>query len=350
MVAVGTTIVAGVGRQNQQDLLLWALAIAVGRGMPMPSALEAFADLRRGRSRRRLLALARLLNDGAPLPDALALVPGTLPGEATALLAVGWRSGHLPEALRQAAATRGQWRPVRAGVVARLAYLSALLLLMTVIVGFELVFVLPKFEAIFNDFGIPLPTITMTVIQASHVIMKFGWPIFLVMMVFELVFPLTLPLSLGGWLDDFLPWLDRLFPSRHSAAILRALACVAEEEQPLSSAIAALLRHYPGGWIQGRLARVLRELDDGGDCFLALRNQGLIRPADAAVLESARRVGNLTWALRETAAGAERRAILRIETWIVSLSTLVLIGAGVLVLVLTSAFFVPVITLIEALA
>src|SRR3954467_11481165 len=37
--AVAATIVAGVRRQTHQDILLWALAIAVGRGMPMPSAL-----------------------------------------------------------------------------------------------------------------------------------------------------------------------------------------------------------------------------------------------------------------------------------------------------------------------
>jgi type II secretory pathway component PulF len=111
-----------------------------------------------------------------------------------------------------------------------------------------------------------------------------------------------------------------------------------------------LIRCYPAGWVQGRLTLALHDLSGGADVWKALRDRTLIGPADAAILESANRVGNLPWALREAAEGAARRSLLRIQGWIHFLTTLVVLALGVSVLVLVTAFFLPLVTLIESLA
>lgn len=335
---------------SQRETLLQTLAIAVERGIPLATAIEALGESHRGRSRRRLLALTRLLQEGAPLPQALALVPGVLPRDAEISIGVGWASNRLAGAIGEAAAPKTAERVVRAAFVPRLAYLVTILLTMKLIIFFILYFILPKFEAIFADFGLELPLFTVTVITASHWLTAWGWPILVLMTICELTLAVILPLSLTGWWEPNFFWIDRLFRSRHTAPVLRALAWGVEGGKSLPSGIAILIRYYPTGWVHKRLALTLHDLNDGIDCWESLRNRGLIGPADAAILESAGRVGNLPWALREAAAGAARRSSLRIQRWIPILSTLVYLALGILVFVVAAAFISPLFTIIERLA
>ena len=76
---------------------------------------------------------------------------------------------------------------------------------------------------------------------------------------------------------------------------------------------------------------------------------GLLRPVDAAVLASAQRVGNLAWALRETAAGGERRTGYWLQFCLQLLYPLLVLCVGGLVLSVAVAFFVPLVAIIEAL-
>ncbi|SIO28844.1 protein transport protein HofC [Singulisphaera sp. GP187] len=349
LAVAGLTVVASRW-ESQRDSLLQTLAIAVEQGMPLAAAIEALGDAHRGRSRRRLLALTRYLQEGAPLPQALVLVPGVLPRDAELSIGVGWASDRLAGALREAADPKTPERVLRASFIPRIAYLVTLLLFMKFILFFVLYFIFPKFEAIFADFGIGLPRFTVGVILTSHFFMRWGWPLLVLMTVCELTVAVILPLSLTGWLEPNVFWLDRLFRSRHTAPVLRSLAWVVEGGKSLSAGIAILIRFSPPGWVRNRLTLTLQDLSHGTECWESLRNRGLIGPADAAILESASRVGNLPWALRETAAGAARRSSLRLEGWIQVLSALVYLALGVLVVVVAAAFFTPLITLIEKLA
>ena len=113
--------------------------------------------------------------------------------------------------------------------------------------------------------------------------------------------------------------------------------------------LGTLAEYHPSGWVRERVGRVLQDVRKGADCWKSLRDHGLIRPADAAVLEAASRVGNLPWALRETAESGERRLGYRLQLWLQLLFPAVVLAMGGLVCVLVTAFFLPLVTLIEAL-
>ena len=103
-------------------------------------------------------------------------------------------------------------------------------------------------------------------------------------------------------------------------------------------------------WVGGRLKRVEQDLVHGIDWTRSLRYHGLIRASDAAVLESAQRVGNLTWAMRQTAETGERRLALRLQLLIQILYPLVLFLIAALVGLIGAAYFAPLVMLIERLS
>lgn len=332
-------------RASRQEMLLWALAIAAERGMPLASAFEVVP----ARSEEKQIILREMLKSGAPLPQALAVVPAALPRDVQILIHAGWSVGKLPEALREAAELRRARAPGRAALVARSAYLVFVLVVIQVVASFMLYFIIPKFEAIFQDFGVPLPRVTLFVIAASHFLVRATGPILAVVLLLEVAFLLILPVSLAGLWSWEVPLFDRLLKRKHAALVLRCLAWVVDGNRPLTSGLGLLAQFYPSTWVRVRLDHVHQDVAEGADCWDALEQRGLIRPTEKALFASARRAGNLAWALREAAESGERRASYRLQVGLQALGALVLVGLGLLVLVLTSAYFVPLITLIRRL-
>ena len=159
--AIGAGVILARRRSTQQDSLLWILAIAAEGNMPLAPTVAAFADQYRGRYRRRIMNLAAELDSGRSVPEALDSVRRVVSRDALLLARVGEQTGRLPQALRMAASSRSSQLPIWTAIATRLAYLLAMLLVMQSICGFMLYFIVPKFESIFKDFGVPLPQVTI---------------------------------------------------------------------------------------------------------------------------------------------------------------------------------------------
>jgi protein transport protein HofC len=349
VMAVAAAIIMFRGQGAQRDSLVWALAIAAGRGMPLAPALEAFAEQCGFLFRNRVLTLADGLNSGLTLPDALDRAPGVLPRDAEVIVRTGWDAGVPARALAEAAAKRWAPAPQWVNLTSRIAYLLFVLTAMQSIVGFVMYFILPKFEAIFKDFGLPLPPATIVVIQASHFAVKYGY-IWAFLFAAQLGLLAILPFSVGGWLSGLLPPIDRLLVRRHTAVILRSMAVVVENGKPLPRAVGTLARRYPVSWVRDRMRGVALDIDRGADWCQSLYYHGLIGAADAALLDAARRAGNLPWALREAAESGERRLAYRLQAWVQALFPVVIVALGMLVFMIVTAYFTPLITLIQRLA
>lgn len=331
---------------SQREAMLSVISIAADRGMPLGPGLAAFADLCTGRTRRRCLALAYLLESGMPFPRALGVVPGLLPQQAAILAIVGHDQGNLPAGLRQARKLQASQQAYRSGILPKFAYLCGLLLAMQVVVGYMAYKIAPKFQAIFADFGIPLPALTDFVVAWSGRLAIF-LPFFVL---FELAVLIYLPFSYFGIIRWQPPFLSRIFKQRDVATILRSIAIAVESGRPIESALDTLSTIYPRRWLRGRLAHARVRLENGEPWTAALVHQRLLRPADAAVLESAQRAGNLPWALEITADSTIRRVGYRLEALSQWLFPLVILAVGCLVFILAAGYFLPLVQLIQNLA
>lgn len=74
---------------------------------------------------------------------------------------------------------------------------------------------------------------------------------------------------------------------------------------------------------------------------------GVINTADSVVLTSAESVGNLAWALEELAETAERRLASRVQMAVQTFFPLVIVILGIVVFILATAYFLPLVTLIQ---
>ena len=341
---IGVAYIAVRDRSSQRHALLWMLAIAADHRMPMATTVDAFAGQYRGGFRRRVQRLARLLEDGTGLSHALRAVPGLATPESAMLVEIGEESGTPARALRSAADLQLERAAVARALASQAGYLGGVLLVVQGITAFVLYFIVPKFEAIFNDFGIALPGPTRAVIVASyalsrHLLIVLGPPVATV--IAFLVLPRALTTGLAA------AWLSR---RKHAATILRALAMVAGANRPIEAGLRTLAARHPSIRIRRRLASAADDVRRGIDWREALSRRGLIRPAELDVLVAAGTMGNLAWAMTDLADAIDRRASLR-RTLITQALWPAAIGAiGLLVMFLAIAFFLPLIKLIGSLS
>jgi protein transport protein HofC len=209
-------------------------------------------------------------------------------------------------------------------------------------------FILPKFEAIFRDFNIPLPAATRLIADLFY---SRGWlyALAVVLVVAEVVLIIVLPLGILGWSRMSIPGLGRFFRRRHKALILRAISLVIAESKPIQPAFTSLARHYPTRWVRSRLLDAEEDVQDGEDWRIALRRQGLIRDADHALLTAAQTSGNLPWAMRELADMSDRRAIVHLQAALQLFYPLGILTVGSFVAIVAIAYFGPLIRIIEKL-
>jgi type II secretory pathway component PulF len=355
IIAMSFAMIVGLGfilarmRVARQDALLRILAIAAERGMPLSTAVAAFADQFRGGSRQRAMNVIAALNAGSLLPEALEESPQAVSRDAVLMVWVGQATGMLPQALRLAGTSRSAQLSLWMATASRLVYLMGMILAVQAITGFLMFHIIPKMQAIFLDFNHSLPGLTLLVIQISRKISDYA-PFSAMVGIAEVILLVYIPFSFGGWMNYKIPILDRLFVRRHAGLIMRSLSLVIESKQSIAVGLSTLANHYPTRWVRRRLVRVETDVRLGADWIDALWRAGLLRRTDAEVLGSAASVGNLPWALRELAETTERRLSLRIRTAIQTLFPLVIVLLGVLVAILALGYFLPLVKLIEKLS
>jgi general secretion pathway protein F len=343
-------LVEGVRKHHagRQYGLLWLLAVSAERSMPLAPAVEAFARERGGLYGRRVNRLAELLNAGVPLPDALDRCGRLLPRFSLPMIRIGWDSGALAPALRQAATVYSLNEPIWMALNGKIAYLLTLPTFGFLLLVFVMIKIIPSFEKIFKDFGTTLPAITVTLIKVSTFVVNY-WFLLFPFYLFALLTLVHVTMRYFGWTDAEMPgtaWFTRRLDS---AQILDTLSLVAGQQRPLPEGIAALARSYPKKSIRRRLREAVADIEVGRDWCESLLWHGLIRRPESAILQAAQRAGNLPWALREMADSGRRRLAYRVQAISQVLLPPIVIAMGLVVMFIVVALFVPLISLIQKL-
>jgi type II secretory pathway component PulF len=333
---------------TQQYAMLAFVGAAAERSMPLDTAFAVFGQERGGWMRRRTAEIAYLLHQGVSLPEALEAVPGVLPPEAVPLVCVGYENGSLRPAIEQAITARNLFEPVWQSIVPKIGYVCILPGSAVGVVAFIMLTIMPKFQKIFRDFNMQLPPITRGVIEAC----RWGtvWLLLGVAWLFSVALLVYGVLRYAGSIRWDLPGMDWLARRRHTATVLDAIALAAQRQRPLGEALSTLAAAYPQQPIQRRLSAACNDLQAGGDDFQCLYARGLLGKTDLALLESARRNGNLAWAAQELADSNRRRFIYRAYALLQVVFPPIIIAYGLAMAAITAAVLFPLAELITGLS
>jgi protein transport protein HofC len=226
----------------------------------------------------------------------------------------------------------------------------AVVLFMACLLTFIMIKIVPEFEKIFSEFDLELPSFTLLLVSFSQFMVNvMALPVavaFVALLLAAVVIGIC-------YLCDEPPLKfisDRLFRGRHVAHILRIIALAAEHREPLADVLNRLAKVYPSGVLRRQLSRAAVHVAGGADWRDALRNTRLISDAEQGLLDTAERVGNLPWALREIATRREKLVVYRFANRLQIIYPLIILLLGLFVGFYAISLFIPLVKLIAGLS
>ena len=195
------------GRQRRVFVLLSYLEQAVRLNLPLPRMLWAAQRSESGKAGYRLALFRQRIEDGVPIAYALEMSAPEVPERHIMILAASERIGRLPQALsRLLDEVTHKAKTDVLDVMFYRMYPPLMVLVISMVLALLSIFVMPKFQAIFQDFGISMPPITTWTMDVSRAIA-----------------PLIAMLAIAGilWMGARTLW-ETFYPLRAGDTILRA--------------------------------------------------------------------------------------------------------------------------------
>jgi type IV pilus assembly protein PilC len=282
-------------------------------------------------------------------------MPGVLPADAVGLVRIGALSGNMSGALREAAnVARRRSEHTGMRFQGTLFYLCVVLFVLGFFATFLTIWIIPKFKVIFAGFNSKLPPLTEAIISICDSAGGYWY----LMVLFPLVLvgawvAMAISLEAMGWGPAWSrprEWTSDFWPRFRAPHVLRCLSVVVEAGRPLAEALNSMTARHPDLGLRSRISPIATAVDRGDDCWLALRNARMLRAGEAALLEAARRAGNLAWALREMAGGIERRAEYRYQLFMEFVHPALIVLVGSVIGTFCVGMFLPLITLVKELS
>ncbi|MCA1684701.1 MAG: type II secretion system F family protein [Planctomycetia bacterium] len=346
----------GKGRLSDDDVarLTGHIADLTSAGLPLAPGLRATSEeISRGRLRSALRSIADALDRGASVDEALASQGKRLPGHLRGLIAVGARTGKISQVLGRFIAFSHVGSELRRNLLISLAYPALSLVIATAILTFVCSALIPSFEAIFKDFGISLPVLTVIVLNVSHVF-AVSWPwvgeFLIAVFVLWLAFFVLLGVPARRSLLGGLPIVGVVWRNSGMAEFCHLLAMLLESGVPLGEALRLTGEGVRDSSIDRACVGMARDVEGGLTLSQALMRRSFFPKGLGRVLRWAEGNQSLPDALQmagemfESGARVQSGLAGTILAVIVVLSILVGI-AGVVV-----GLFLPLITLISKLS
>jgi type II secretory pathway component PulF len=285
------------------------------------------------------------------LTAAIAREPRALPPEAQAYLAAGSGRAARLAALRELSRPdQSELTTLWRNCIDRTSYLLAVVMFMGALLTFIMIKIVPEFRKIFEEFDLDLPMFTQLLVNFSEfVVSVLALPLaisFVVLMFAAIIVGICFLCD-----EPPLKWVtDRLFRGRRIADVLRIVALATEYREPLAGVLNRVAMVYPSTLIRRQVHQAASEVAEGIEWPVALRNAKLINEAELGLVNTAEKVGNLPWALREIATRREKQLVYRFANRLQVLYPLIILLLGLFVGFYAISLFVPLVKLIGGLS
>lgn len=332
------------------------IAAMARAGLPLDQGLQELAqEMGRGQLRDVTAALARDLQQGISLPDALARQPGRVPPYYANLVMAGIQTGRLPEVLRTLTVYARAISATRSMVIDSLIYPATVLILGMVLFSTIALVILPHFDKIFQEFGLALPLMTKFVLFfGRYPIEGLVVPAVLFAVLVAFVWAAVRFTSRGkrvfAHVIYFVPLVGTVIRAARLAAFCDLLAMLIEYELPLPMAVRLAGAASSDPIMAARAVEIEGRLNQGMPLADAFRGQGLVPEWVAWLASSGEKRGDLAAALYSISTIYRRQ----VDSRSIILRTVlppfvVIVTAGLLVGFFAIALLLPMIKLMKGL-
>lgn len=331
-------------------------------GLPLLRSLQILESQQKpGKLKNVLLDVCEDVEGGTSLSEAMAKHPNAFNRLYTKMVAAGEVGGVLDIILQRLAEFMEKAESLKRKIRAALIYPIAVVIIATAILTFIMVFIIPKFEEIFRDFGVALPALTRWLINVSRWVAGTnvgqtvpGWVFIVLAPAFLFIFFKLARKSPPGRaaLDTLIFWmpvLGNLVKKSVTARFTRTLGTLISAGVPILEAI-LITRDTSGNYVfEKALTKVHDSIREGESFAGPLRESKVCDAIVVNMIDVGEETGDMDVMLLKIADNYDEEVDVAVGGLIKLIEPLLIVFLGGAVGTIVVAMFLPLVAMIESL-
>jgi type IV pilus assembly protein PilC len=332
------------------------LATLIDAGMPLLRSLTTLIKQEKNVALRNAMgALSDSVESGSTFSDALAQHPSIFNKLYVNMVKAGEIGGVLEIVLVRLAEFQEKSQKIRSKVISAMVYPVVVLVIAVGILAFLLLFIVPKFEAIFKDMlgNKPLPFLTQMVIDASRFVQHNILIIVAVVVVLVVAYKVFSKTPGGAALIDRIklkfPLFGDLVSKTSIARFSRTLGTLVSSGVPILQALNITKETSGNIIISNSIANIYDSVKEGESMVGPMEHSGLFPPMVVSMIQVGEETGQLPAMLTKVADVYEEEVDVAVAGLTSLLEPIMIVFLAVIVGTIVIALFMPLITIITQL-
>lgn len=346
-----------IGRISTKQLCTFTrqLSTLQDAGLPILRSLKILeGQCKPGVLKNSLGDVVEDIESGQTLSEAFAKHPKAFDRLYCNMIKAGEAGGALEAILQRLADFKEKSQSLKRRIKSAMVYPIVVIFVACVIVGFILYFIIPKFEAIFKDFGVPLPGMTTFLIHASHFIINYFYLVFMAPFIFWIIIKLLYRNKTGAYVCDrmllMIPVMGAIVEKSTVARTTRTLGTLVTSGVPILESL-NIVRDTAGNAVFERaFTRIYDSIREGETIAQPLREARIVDDIVVNMIDVGEETGELDTMLNKIADNYDEEVEALVESLVSLLEPIMIVVLGGIIGFIVIALFLPLITLITKLS
>lgn len=333
---------------NINDLILFSRQMhsLTKAGVPIIRAINSLADSCRNIAMRQALQnIARKLEAGQTLSQAMSQHDGIFPLLLVSIVNVGETSGGLEQAFWQISRYLEREKETQGNIKSALRYPSMVIVAISIAMAIVNIYVIPAFKGVFDKMGAELPWQTRLLMSISDFSVHY-WPhILLGLLAILLIIRkyIASPEGIKQWHRLLLkiPAVGSIIERATMERFSRSFAMILQAGVPLIQGIAIVSKAVGNEYIGAKLHKMRIGIEKGDSISRMARSIGLFPPLVIQMILVGEESGNIADMLLEVADFYEGEIDVELKNLSSVIEPFLIIVIGIMVLVLALGIFLP---------
>jgi type IV pilus assembly protein PilC len=294
------------------------------------------------------------IESGMTLSEAFSKHPKAFDRLYCNMIKAGEAGGALEAILQRLADFKEKAQSLKRRIKSAMVYPVVVILVACTIVGFILYFIIPKFESIFKDFGVPLPGMTVFLINASHFLIKYFYIVFLTPLFIWIFIKLLYRNRTGAYVCDrillMIPVMGTIAEKSTVARTMRTLGTLVQSGVPILESLNIVKETAGNAVFERAFQRIYESIREGETIAQPLREARIVDDIVVNMIDVGEETGDLDTMLNKIADNYDEEVETAVESLVSLLEPIMIVVLGGIIGFIVIALFLPLITLISKLS
>ncbi len=351
----GKTFTIGGVRPKALCTFTRQLSTLQDAGLPVLRSLRILeGQSKPGALKNSLISVIDDIESGNTLSEAMAKQPKAFDNLYVNMVKAGEAGGALEIILQRLAEFKERAQSLKKKVQGAMIYPCAVITVATLIVGFIMVYIIPKFKAIFKDFGVELPEITVWLIATSDFVAAYWYLGPAIPVALWLFIKIVKKNKTGEYIVDAIalriPLLGKILRKSVTARVCRTLGTLIASGVPILEAL-IIARDTAGNAVFRRaFDHIYAAIREGESMAVPLRETRIVDDMVVNMVDVGEETGALDNMLYKIADVYDEEVNVLVDALISLLEPLMVVALGLIVGFIVIALFMPLIKLLNELS